>query len=573
MKTSRTAPRPLRLALAWATSALLAGCATVSPPPQSPAGEDIQILAINDFHGNIEVPASPVTYTAGSATLKAQLGGAARLGATLAKLRQSHPETITVAAGDLIGASPLVSAYFLDEPTIMALNRLGLSLASVGNHEFDHGVAELRRMQNGGCEVHTQRVPCRLDKPFEGARFTYLAGNVLDDSGKTLFPATAIRRFGPVRIGFIGLTLKETGEITSPAGTKGYHFTDEAETANRLAAQLKQEGADAVVLLLHQGGATDPWFNTDSCPGLEGDILPILARLTPDIRLVVSGHTHKAYICHLPDQNGVDRLLTSAGQYGYFVTDIRMRVDPATDRVVSLSAVNEPVSAEAGEQGDVAQLVSRYGAATAAMTSRVVGHITGSLDANGAIDSPLARLVADAQLAATHDGAHGGAQIAFINSGGVRSGFTRADDGSVNYGQLFALQPFGNTLEVLEMTGAQLRETLETEVAGDLRQGLKTSFLIPSRAFAYTFDPAAPEGQRIVAMTLDGQPIDTAARYRVTVNNFLASGGDGFKALTQAKFVADGGTDLDALAAYIANGVALDPVPRIRQAGPAQSSR
>ncbi|MBO0749365.1 MAG: bifunctional metallophosphatase/5'-nucleotidase, partial [Porphyrobacter sp.] len=508
-------------------------------------------------------------YTAAGKTLKAQLGGAARLGATLTRLRQGHPETITVAAGDLIGASPLASAYFLDEPTIMALNRLGLSISSVGNHEFDHGIAELKRMQSGGCEVHTQRMPCRLDKPFEGAKFTYLAANVLDDRGNTLFPGTAIRRFGPVRIGFIGMTLKGTGEITSPAATKGYHFADEAETANRLAAQLKRQGADAVVVLLHQGGTTEPWFNTDSCPGLQGDILPILARLTPDIRLVVSGHTHKAYICEMPDGSGGNRLLTSAGQYGYFVTDIRLRVDPSTHRIASLSAVNDPVTADAGEQADVAQLISRYDAASTAIASRVVGHVTGSLDGKGAIDSPLARLVADAQLAATRDPAHGGAQIGFINAGGVRSGFTRGADGSVNYGQLFALQPFGNTLEVLQMSGAQLREALEGEVAGDVRQGLKTSYLIPSRGFSYTYDPAAPVGQRIVAMTLDGRPIDPAATYRVTVNNFLANGGDGFKTLAQAKFVADGGTDLDALAAFIANGVALDPEARIHQAGPA----
>jgi 5'-nucleotidase len=333
--------------------------------------------------------------------VKAQLGGVARLGATLAKLRQRHPETITVAAGDLIGASPLASAYFLDEPTIMALNRMDLALASVGNHEFDKGVGELKRMQQGGCEVFTQRVPCRLDKPFEGAKFTYLAANVLDAGGHPLFPGTAIRRFGRVRIGFIGMTLKDTGVLTSPAGTRGYHFTDEAETANALAAQLKAQGADAVVLLLHQGGQVDPFFSQDACPKLEGDILPILAGLTPDIRLVISGHTHKAYVCELPDASGAPRLLTSAGRYGYFVTDIRLRIDPASDTILSLRAVNDPVTEAAGEEADVRQIVDRYSAASAAVASRVVGRITGSLAAgDNALDTPLARLVADAQLAA-----------------------------------------------------------------------------------------------------------------------------------------------------------------------------
>jgi len=563
----------LRGLLAFATAGLLSACATV--PPQAPAAsasEEIQILAINDFHGNIEVPEGTATYYAAGQQVKAKLGGAARLGATLAELRQGHPETITVAAGDLIGASPLASAYFLDEPSIMVLNRMGLALASVGNHEFDKGIGELRRMQQGGCEVHTQRLPCRLDEPFEGAKFTYLAANVLDDAGQTLFPGTAIRQIGRVKIGFIGMTLKDTGLLTSPAATKGYHFTDEADTANALAARLKAQGADAVVLLLHQGGQVDPFFNQDACPKLEGDILPILARLTPDIRLVISGHTHKAYICEVPDANGASRLLTSAGRYGYFVTDIRLRIDPATDRIVSLSAVNDPVGEGAGEEADVKQIVERYGAASVAIASRVVGRVTGSLAAGeNALDTPLARLVADAQLAATKDASHGKAQIAFINSGGVRAGFTTRPDGSVTYGQIFTLQPFGNTLEVLELTGAELKQTLEQQFTDDTSGKFRQSFLIPSQGFTYAFDRAAPSGQRVMAMTLDGSPIEPAKTYRITVNNFLANGGDGFSNLARAKFVADGGVDLDALEAFIAKGVEVSPTARIVDRSPVQA--
>jgi 5'-nucleotidase len=549
---------------------LASACATV--PPASPAaagGEEIQILAINDFHGNIEVPEGATTYYAAGQPQKARLGGAARLGATLAHLRQGHPGTITVAAGDLVGASPLASAYYLDEPTVMALNRMGLSLASVGNHEFDKGIGELKRLQNGGCDKFTQRVPCRLDKPFEGAKFTYLAANVLDANGRTLFPATAIRRFGPVSIGFIGMTLKDTGLLTSPAGTKGYHFADEAETANTLAAELKRQGADAVVLLLHQGGQVDPFFSQDACPKLEGDILPILARLTPDIRLVISGHTHKAYICEVPDANGAPRLLTSAGRYGYFVTDIRLRIDPATDKILSLTAVNDPVTEAGGEQPGVKAIVDRYGAASMAVASRVVGRVSGSLAAGaGALDTPLARLVADAQLAATRGAAHGAAEIAFINSGGVRAGFSTRPDGSVTYGQIFSLQPFGNTLEVLELTGAELKQVLEQQFGDDPSGKFRQSFLIPSQGFTYAFDRAAPVGQRVVAMTLDGQPIDPARRYRITVNNFLANGGDGFSRLARAKFVADGGVDLDALEAFIAKGVEVSAAPRVIDRNP-----
>lgn len=547
--------------------AALSACTTVPAAPRPSANaEIIQILAINDFHGNLEVPASDTTYIAEGTEKQERLGGAARLGATLAHLRQGQPHTVTVAAGDLIGASPFVSAYFLDEPTILALNALGLDLAAVGNHEFDKGVDELRRMQRGGCEAHTKRVPCQLDNPFGGATFAYLAANVLDESGQPLFPGTSLRAFGPVKLGFIGMTLRETGTLTSPGGTKGFRFADEADTANRLAAELKAQGADAVVLVIHQGGEVDPWFNADSCPGLDGDVLPILARLTPDIRLVVSGHTHKAYVCEVPDAAGNDRLLTSAGRYGYFVTEIHLTVDPNDDRVVSLSAVNRPVVAAAGEQAEVAGLVSRYAAASASASSRVVGRVTGELEGDGALDSPLARMVADAQLAATRDPAGGGAQVAFINSGGVRAGFGRAEDGSVTFGQLFALQPFGNTLEVLELTGAQLKATLESQFGAD--GAPKPSILVPSQGFAYAFDRTAPAGQRLVSMTLDGRQIDPAARYRVTVNNFLATGGDGFAPLVAGRFIAGGSVDIDALEAFIARGVMLDATARVTELGP-----
>jgi 5'-nucleotidase len=547
-----------RLVIGLICAGALSACATV-PPAQSSAGvEDIQILAINDFHGNIEAPGGTTTYFVEGQQKQEQLGGAARLGATLERLRRGQAHTITVAAGDLIGASPFVSAYFLDEPTIMALNRLGLSLAAVGNHEFDKGVEELRRMQEGGCEAFTKRAPCQLDKPFEGAKFAYLAANVLDAADRPLFPGAVIREFGSVKLGFIGMTLRETGTLTSPGGTKGYRFDDEADTANRLAAELKARGADAVVLMLHQGGQVDPWFNADSCPGLEGDVLPILARLTPDIRLVVSGHTHKAYICDVPDAGGGTRLLTSAGRYGYFATDIRLAVDPANDRIVSLGAVNVPVTTAAGENADVAGLVARYVEASEPAASRVVGRVTGSLDAEGAEDGPLARLVADAQLAATRGA---GAHIAFINSGGVRAGFARAEDGSVTFGQIFALQPFGNTLVVLELSGAELKRVLESQFEAD--GAPKPSILISSAGFAYAFDRTRPAGARVVSMTLNGATIDPAASYRVTVNNFLASGGDGFTTFADARFIADGGADLDALEAYIAGGVTLDATPRV----------
>ena len=561
--------QPLRGASAALCLAGLAACATVpTEPVPGPTGpETVQILGLNDFHGNLAVPSGTTTYTAGGQQLGETLGGAARLGATLAKLREGQANTITVAAGDLIGGSPLVSAYFLDEPTIMALNRMGLSLASVGNHEFDKGVAELRRMQQGGCEAHTRRQPCRLDNPFEGARFTYLAANVIaQDDSVPLFPATAIRQFGSAKIGFIGMTLEDTGSLVSPAGTAGYRFADEAETANALAAQLKAQGADAVVVLVHQGGDVDPFYNQDGCPSLGGDILPVLAALDPAIRLVVSGHTHKAYICEVPAADGSTRLLTSAGRYGYFVTDIRLTIDPETDSVLAFRAVNTPVVAAAGEQADVAALVARYSASSVDVASRVVGRIEGSLDmVEGQIDTPLARLVADSQLATMRDPARGGAEIAFINSGGVRLAFRPAADGAVTYGQIFALQPFGNTVEVIELTGAQIKALIEQQFTSDGTGQFRQSFLIPSAGFSYVIDRSALDGQHVVEMTLNGGQIDPDRTYRVAVNNFLAQGGDGFTVLGQGRFVAGGVNDLDALEAFIEDGARASTEGRVTE--------
>jgi 5'-nucleotidase len=552
----------------------LGACASVAqtrtelPTPTSAA--KIQILALNDFHGNLE-PAGTTTYSDAGQRQQDELGGAARIGAALAALREGQDHSITVAAGDLIGASPLSSAHFLDEPAIMALNRMGLDLASIGNHEFDRGVGELRRMQQGGCEVHTTREPCQLDRPFEGARFTYLAANVLDDAGQTLFPGTAIKSFGTARLGFVGMTLKETQTLVSPAGTRGYRFADEADTANAEAERLLAAGADAVVLLIHQGGAVDPSFNVAECPGLSGDILPILQRLSPLIRLVISGHTHNAYVCEVAGPDGTERLLTSAGRYGNFVTDLRVEVDPGANTILAMSARNVPVSAASGEQADIAAIVGRYVEATRPLAERRLGTVRGSSSWAGAdTDSPVGNLLTDAQLAAMQGPASGGAELALLNSGGVRSRLEPAADGAVTYGQLFALQPFGNTLVVVELTGAQLKAALEQQFTQETPARIRQSLLLPSRSFTYAYDRGRPLGERIVEMRLNGTPVEHGRTYRVTVNNFLASGGDGFSVFADAPVVAAGGVDLDALEAYVAPGVTFPETGRVRDVSEAR---
>jgi 5'-nucleotidase len=548
----------------------LAGCATQPQVARIAPPIEVQILAINDFHGNIEQPPEPVSVAQPDGTvLKARLGGAAQLAASLAQARAGHANTITVAAGDLIGASPLASAYFLDEPTIDAMTMLGLDLASVGNHEFDKGSAELLRMQRGGCEVYTTRKPCRLE-PFKGAGFEFLAANVERDDGTTLFPATAIRQVGPVRIGFIGMTLKETGTLASPAGVAGLRFTDEAATANTLVPKLKAEGADAIVLLIHQGGKLPETYVEQGCSGLSGDILPILNRLDPAITTVISGHTHNAYACEL-QKGGATRLLTSAGKYGYLYTDVRLTFDPSTHRLIEERAANVPTTGAAGADPRVAALVQRYADAARPAAERVVGHLPGPAQAGSrSSESPVADLIADAQLAASKDSAKGAADISFINTGGVRTDLIPRSDGSITYGQIFALEPFGNTLVVKTFTGEQLRELLEQQFSegADGRAILRDSILIPSANFRYSYDLSKPEGQRIVRMSLDGKAVDPAAKYRVTVNNFLASGGDSYSVLTEGTDAVDAGLDLDALEAWLATNPAIPSASRLTDVTP-----
>jgi 5'-nucleotidase len=553
-----------KISIAFA-ALLLSACAAQVPPQAAQPPIEVQILAINDFHGNIETPAQPVSITQADGTvLKARLGGAAQLASALGQARQGHPNSITVAAGDLIGASPLASAYFLDEPTIDAMDLLGLSLASVGNHEFDQGSAELLRKQRGGCERYTTRVPCRLE-PFAGARFQYLAANVQRTDGTTLFPATAIKQVGPIRIGFIGETLQGTGSIVSPAGVAGLHFTDEATTANALVPKLKAAGADAIVLLIHQGGGVPDSFEEQGCNGLTGDILPILDKLDPAITTVVSGHTHQAYACTL-QRGGAARLLTSAGRYGILYTDLRLSFDPVSHRLIGERAVNVPVTGAVGSDPQVAALVDRYVTASKPAAERVVGHLeTPAMKSEENGESPVADLIADAQLAATKGPNRGNADLSFINSGGVRTDLVPRADGSITDGQIFALEPFGNTLVVRTLTGAQLKSLLEHQFDA---QGLRPSVLVPSANFHFAYDLSKPLGEHIVAMRLDGKPIDPNGRYRVVVNSFLASGGDGYTMLTEGADTFDAGLDLDALEEWLATNPQVPTPGRIRDATP-----
>lgn len=552
----------------------LAGCAQHrADGPAAPLA--VKIIAFNDFHGALETPRRAIDVQAPDGSVaKVPAGGAAYFATAVKALKAKAKHSVVVSAGDLTSASPLVSSLFLDEPTVKALSMAGLEINAAGNHEFDRGTEELKRLQNGGCAKLTRAEPCQIE-PFKGAGYTYLAGNTIQADGTSLLPGTALRSFGSgrgkVTIGFIGLTTRLTGNYVDPAGIKGITFADEADTANTLAADLKAKGADAVVMLVHEGGYTVRTDQPEKCEGLSGPIVDIVQRLTPAIDLIVSGHTHRAYICDYAATNPAKPvLLTSAGNNGTMLTDIDLSFDPVTKRVTAKRAhqvivQGDGVTSSAGPvkpsaafptfaaDPAIAAHVARYAAAAEPRARRVVGKASAPIlrdDHDEMKESPLGLLIADSQLAATRAS---GAQVALMNPGGVRASIA-ATDGKVTFGDIYTVQPFGNNLQVKEMTGAQLRAVLEQQFA-------KTDgkMLLFPAGLTYSYDLSRPEGQRIIAPMIDGQPMRDDGVYRVTVNSFLGGGGDGFSTFKAGKEVAGGMLDLDALEALFAGGRVIDP--------------
>lgn len=563
IQTSQRLPRFARFLPALLLP-VLASCAqpgSVQSAGAADAGPvTVGILAINDFHGAIEPPRQSVLMPDGKGgTAQVPAGGAAWLGTALDSVRGNYAYSLTVSAGDLISASQLASSIHLDEPAIGVANRIGLDFNAVGNHEFDRGQQELLRMQTGGCEQFTPRKPCAVE-PFKGAKFKFLAASTIRGDGKTLFPPYMIRTFGTgkrqVKVAVIGLTLKDTPTLVSPGGIKGLRFADEADTINALVPVLKAQGADAIVVLIHQGGQQGGAPDPGGCASFTGEIRPILDRLDTRVDLVVSGHTHRSYICDYAALNPAKPfLLTSAEKQGMMVTDITLEIDPQADKVVAKRArqvivqsapytgarpvANSPLVPVFTPRADVAAYVKTYTDAAQVFSSRIAGRLAGPV--SGRV---LGMVIADAQLAATKGA---GAQIALMNPFGVRAPLTPSADGSLTFGDLYAAQPFNNTLVTQSMTGAELKAVLE--------QGFDTNgpeqILIPSAGFAFRYDRSKPGGQRIVSMMLNGQPIDPAGMYRVTTNSFLAQGGDAFTVFAGQRTAQIGISDLEALELWL----------------------
>lgn len=551
----------------------------------------VKVIALNDYHGNLQSPGSFGTSTAGAPAQRPAVGGAEVIAGHVAKLKNQNPNHVVVGAGDLIGASPLISALFFDEPSVETLNRMGLEFSAVGNHEFDKGFAELLRLQNGGCKqtggAHDPN-SCKgaavgTPVPFEGAKFKWLSANVVTAAtGQPLLPAYGVKRFNGVDIAFIGMTLRATPTIVSPSGVEGLAFRDEAATVNALVPTLKARGIEAIVVLLHEGGTqTGSLADINQCVGqLAGSPLAeIVAQLDDAVDLVTSGHTHSAYTCRLPNARGRPIPVTSASAFGRVLTDIDLTIDPATKDVTAAAATNRLVDrsdASVTPVTAVQAIVSGYERLAAPLAAQVVGSIAGELSA-GAVDAacnmPAGEFIADAQLAATAPAGSGNAVIAFMNRGGVRHpGFTFAQsgsegDGNVTYGEAFTAQPFGNSLVTMTLTAQDIKNVLEQQFAGCRGQSAAaTRIMLPSKGFKYTWDAAAVCDARVRNVTLvsgasagpgaeilvdaNGRVIDPTRPYRVTVNHYMASGGDGFSTFVNGTDRLAGAQDIDALVSY-----------------------
>ena len=563
MRRSFLALAALVLAIAFVPAA---GARTDGGDPSPRAVEkaqttEIQILGLNDFHGNLEPPTGSGGRIGGTEAA-GNAGGVEYLATHVRALRAENPNTLFVSAGDMIGATPLLSALFHDEPSVEAFNLMGLDYNGVGNHEFDEGVDELLRMQNGGCHPVDG---CQDGDPFAGASFQYLAANVTyKDTGETIFPAYAIRHFNGVKVAVIGMTLEGTPAVVSPSAISTVSFADEVETVNALVPELKKQNVETIIVLLHEGGSSSGGLNPttiNQCNSPTGALPAIAAAMDDEVDVMVTGHTNWAVNCVIDG-----KIVTGAASAGRLVTDIDLTISRASKDVVSATVNNRIVTRTVEKAPDLTALVTKYQTLSAPFANRIIGKITADITraANAAGESALGDRIADAQNFDAQQ-AGTGSQIAFMNAGGIRadllflSSTAGEGNGNVTYGEAFTVQPFGNTLVTMTLTGAQIDAVLEQQFTGGI------GILQVSDGFAYTRSDSAPAGSKVSNITLGGVPINPVLNYRVTVNSFLADGGDNYSVLTQGTNRVAGAVDTDAFEHYLlANPGGITPGPQNR---------
>ncbi|MEV4380507.1 bifunctional metallophosphatase/5'-nucleotidase [Streptosporangium sp. NPDC049644] len=585
----------LRLAMAC----VLAGAGVTLATGPAEAGNKpaktvpVRLLSLNDFHGNLEPPTGSSGRMVDETGATVEAGGAAYVATHLKQL--SDKNTLKVAQGDLIGATPLISAAYHDEPSVEFLGKVGVTASAVGNHEFDEGYAELKRIMNGGCHPVDG---CSPAGRWKGAGYSYLGANVvfkrpaqgaekqaldalggtntaslralLKDYGIPALPPVAIRWMNGVPIGFIGLVTGSTPSIVTSEGIKDLDFIDEVKAANVASRLLKIVGVKAQVVLVHEGDQVTAGQSPDSCSAQPGAGNRIATQVDAEVDMILSGHSHQAYLCTVTDPKGAGRLYSQGGSFGRVITKVDFQVDVKTRDVVRSSVVadNQVVTRTVTPDPEISAFVQTWKDRVAPVANRPIGKITADITntASASGESSLGNLIADGQLAATRTG--GNAQIALMNPGGVRAGLTYAGspagegDGVVTYGEAFTVQPFNNLMQVVTLTGAQLKTVLEQQFTGGPNAQAFTKILQPSSNFTYTYSTSAPWGSKISAMRIDGVDVTDTQTIRVAANNFLVGGGDAFAAFTGGTDLWSGPLDIDAFAAHFAaNPLITPPVP------------
>lgn len=540
MSHASTAIRPLSLLLA---ALLLAGC------EQATAPVEVNVAAINDFHGNLL--SNPFSYQDAAVeggVVKLKAGGIGALSGLVAQLRQQDPELLLIGAGDMIGGSPPISSMWADEPTLEALGLIGLKFTAVGNHELDQGKSELLRQIAGGCESTRPDKACQFDKAYKGTTFPYISANLMDkQTGKPVFQAYRIEQAHGAKIAFVGATLRDVSAYVSAKSMNGLYTVDEADAINALLPELKKQKVDAIVVVIHQGGETPERFDRPDCSQLGGDVLDVVKRLDPLIKVVVSAHTHQGYLCRVGD-----RLVTQGASFGRLMTHLTLTIDTRKHQLLDVKAENLVVDPQRyGATPEIATLQKEVETRSQAQLGQPVARLGArqvQRETNDAGESAMGDLIADAQLAATRAL---GAQVALMNLGGMRTDLVLEEgQDKVDYGQVASVQPFNNTLNIITLTGAQLRELLEQQ----WQSGSMGFYpLQPSASLSYRWDAARPKGQHVIpdSLTIDGQPVQPEREYRITVNSFLADGGDNFTVLKTGQRLDTGLNDLEALIAYL----------------------
>ncbi|MCA2182850.1 bifunctional metallophosphatase/5'-nucleotidase [Nonomuraea glycinis] len=592
--TSRSLLR-FTLAGAVATGALLLA-GLPADASKAPRTVPVRLLALNDFHGHLEPPTGSSGRVIDENGQTVDAGGAVYLAAHMKALADRN--TIAVAQGDLIGATPLVSAAYHDEPSVEFMGKLGLKVAAVGNHEFDEGYTELKRIMNGGCHPVDG---CSPAGRWKGAAFDYVGANVLfksrhaksdalaglghpgqvkkllADWGVPALPPVSVKWMNGVPIGFIGIVTQTTPNIVTAEGIKDLKFVDEVKATNVASKLLKLLGVRAQVVLVHEGDQVAAGQSPDACSVVPGAGSRIATQVDAEVDMVLSGHSHQAYLCTVKDPAGRNRLYSQGGSFGRVITSVDLKVDRRTldiDRA-SVVADNHLVTRTITPDPQISTFVQTWKDRVAPVANRAVGTITADIT-NTAVpsgESPLGNLIADAQLAATQTG--GNAQIALMNPGGVRAPLTYAGspagegDGVVTYGEAFAVQPFNNLMQVVTLTGAQLKTVLEQQFTGGPNNQAFTKILQPSANLTYTYSQSAAWGGKVSAIQIDGAPVTDTQTIRVAANNFLVGGGDAFQAFTEGTELWSGPLDIDAFVEHLgrANPIAPPATGRITVTG------